>query len=301
MGCPKGQHQHKGADGKRMLRCHSISEKHTNPTAQNFHLMAMQGGGGFNQPSSSPSKTESSNDKKKPKKNPFEKPVDAQTSSTESNGTDSGSDFKGDEDYDENYGKEDPKIKETKRKAKIKSNNEIIRAFIKTMTTKGTRMRPLLMPLCAFLSAYDMMSPKITAMAQKAKTAEQKKLVAEYDKTIEEIVDTMPKKDVDEWVESDIDEMTGKFAERMGKLAEIIKKKGKNCPEYAQYRAYHDYLAMCEERQQAFANRLGDKPNGRLTNKDVASWFRENMQQARQRNGAIQPIGGSSPPSGMYQ
>ena len=296
-----------------MLRCHSISEKHTNPTAQNFHLMAMQGGGGFNNPPSSPTQTQSEKKptggkKKRPKKDTTSTSnTDTETTSTESTSTEetTTSDFKGDEDYDNDYGKEDPKIRETKRKAKIKSNKEIIMSFLKDISGSKSSLRPLLVPLSGFLLAYDKMSPKITSLYEKAKTDRQKKLVAEYDKTVEEIVDTMPKKDVDDWTEEDIDEMTGKFAKRMSDLAVIIKKKGKNCPEYAQYRAYNDYLKMCEERQTALANRLGMPQDGqtqRMSRADVVQWCRANRQQARQRNGVIQPMGtNTQPPTGMYQ
>ena len=42
MDCPHGTHTHLGADGKTQLKCHDVSIKHTNPTAQMYHQMAVQ-------------------------------------------------------------------------------------------------------------------------------------------------------------------------------------------------------------------------------------------------------------------
>lgn len=42
MVCPKGQHQHLGADGETILRCHWASQPHKNPVAQRYHEMALQ-------------------------------------------------------------------------------------------------------------------------------------------------------------------------------------------------------------------------------------------------------------------
>lgn len=42
MECPQGTHTHTGADGQTQLKCHNVSVKHTNPTAQMYHQMAIQ-------------------------------------------------------------------------------------------------------------------------------------------------------------------------------------------------------------------------------------------------------------------
>lgn len=41
MPCPQGYHQHTGADGQRMLACHPINEKHSNPATQQAHEAAL--------------------------------------------------------------------------------------------------------------------------------------------------------------------------------------------------------------------------------------------------------------------
>lgn len=283
MACPSGQHQHKGADGVHILRCHSISQKHTNPKTQNYHLMSVQ----------------SSGDNKKRKRDLLEPEEEV---------------IINDDDYvdEEEEKREEQKTKreqsEIKRKAKIESDKKKIRAFLEKITRKGSTFRPLLVPLMGFLISYDKMSPMVAQLKEKARNNKEKEMAETYEKTVDEIVNIMPDKNVNDWTEEDLVEMEEKIVDRMTKLAEAVKKKGtKLCPEYAQYRAYWDYVGVCEERQNAINQRLNAKgidgapsegEQKRLAQSAIRALFADKMRQSR--NGAPAPMT-STPSDNMYR
>ena len=212
MACPAGQHQHIGADGKRMLRCHPISEKHTNPTAQNYHQMALQQGKGK------------------------EKEL--------AGGVDNG--------YDES-------VIPKEQSERIKANLVVIRRNL-TKLMNNPRLKNLLIPLSAGLIAYDGLVQSATKYKAKAKSKQEKAMADTYAKTVEEIMDGMPDMDKDLGADAFVKLKTD-CKEKVDALVAVIKEKGKNCPEYAQYRAYKDFMSLCDEKTLALLNRVDDAEN----------------------------------------
>lgn len=218
MVCPSGQHQHIGADGKRMLSCHPITDKHTNPTAQNYHEMALQQGKGRE------------------------------------------SELVG---GDEEYEAKDYITRE--QKERIKQNTVLIRRNLSKLLN-NPRLKTLLVPISAGLMAYDGLTSTATKYKQKAKTEREKEMADIYSQTVEVIMDGMP--DMGKAMKADdFVKLKAKYLGKVKELVKVIKENGKDCPEYAQYRAYKDFMALCDTKTMAILNRVD---GGRTSERDKA-------------------------------
>lgn len=206
MACERGYHQHLGAKGK-MLACHPETAKHKNAKTRQYHDLAVAG--------------------------------------------------KGDkfEEFGEEYEDEKDPIIPKESSEKIKQNATVIKAYLKQLT-KNKALLPLLVPLAGALYGYEKTMKQVKAYKEKAKSKKEKEMADAYAKTVEEIVDSVPDAkdvDLDSMTEDDIKAfeknmyaMKSKHKKRIDELKEIIKKKGKTCPEYAMYRAYKDYFDNCD-------------------------------------------------------
>lgn len=196
-----------GAKGK-MLACHPETAKHKNPKTNQYHQMAINS--------------------------------------------------KGDkfEEFGEDYGDDGKSIIPKESAEKIKQNGVVIKAFLKQLT-KNRALLPILVPLAGALYGYEKTMKQVKSYKEKAKTKKQKQMADEYAKTVEEIINEVPKI-TDEDLDAMSDEKAKEFEQNLIKMKakhkktidgykEIIKKKGKDCPEYAKYRAYKDYFDNCDD------------------------------------------------------
>ena len=96
--------------------------------------------------------------------------------------------------------------------------------------------------------------------AAKAKTEQQKKIAETYSKTMDGILEQVPDINLDavspEKAKKVIEETERKFASKMEKLREQAKAKGKGSVEYAQFRAYADFMKMCQTKRAMIEIRL---------------------------------------------
>ena len=138
---------------------------------------------------------------------------------------------------------------------RIKANNKKIRQALNQLT-RG-KFKSLFVPLIAVLWTYDGMSNKIADYKKRAKSNHEKKMAETYEKTVDEILKEMPEIDVDSWGEDTVKQLTEGYRQKVESLKVKIKEKGtRDCPEYAQYRAYRDYLLMADEKQAKIAQRV---------------------------------------------
>lgn len=138
---------------------------------------------------------------------------------------------------------------------RIKANNKKIRQALNQLT-RG-KFKSLFVPLIAILWTYDGMSNKIADYKKKAKSDNDRKMAEVYEKTVDKIVQEMPDIDVDSWGEDTVKALTEGYREKVESLKAKIKEKGtRNCPEYAEYRAYRDYLLLADEKQAKIVQRV---------------------------------------------
>ena len=98
------------------------------------------------------------------------------------------------------------------------------------------------------------------AYSQRAKEKHEMMMVRGYGDATKEIMDLLdkelPEKDIESYTTEDIDRIWNTIDEKKRKYAEIVRKKGKNCPEYGSYRAYHDYQTKLNSIKDGIESRL---------------------------------------------
>lgn len=167
--------------------------------------------------------------------------------------------------------------------ARIKENNKKIKQALKQLT-RG-RFKALFVPLTAILWTYDGMSSKIADYKARAKTQRDRQMADVYSKTVDEIVQQVPDIDIDTWGEDTVKALTQGYRDKVESLKEKIKEKGtRDCPEYAQYRAYRDYLMLADEKQAKIHRRVLSE---RAKTNDVLSGTRSaNQRNPKLRSGS---------------
>ncbi len=135
--------------------------------------------------------------------------------------------------------------------------------------------------------AYEGMYTKVSELSQKAKSNSQKKLVDAYRSSVADIVESIPDPDMSKFPKMDrkkqytkdeleqlreqqkkvaselIEEIQSQQKDISKKYQELQKKaqeKGKQSIEYAQYRAYKDFMMMCNMKALSLANMVHLKP-----------------------------------------
>lgn len=177
---------------------------------------------------------------------------------------------------------EDKTLIPPETKERIQANNKKIKQALKQLT-RG-KFKALFVPLTAILWTYDGMSSKIADYKQKAKSKHDKQMADVYEKTVNEIIEEMPDIDVDSWGEDTVKALTQGYREKVDSLKEQIKAKGtKDCPEYAQYRAYRDYLLMADEKQEKIHRRVMSERA--KTQQTLAGTRSANQRQPKLRSG----------------
>lgn len=239
MSCPQGYHQHQTSRGV-MSQCHRISEKHENAETQRYHEMALAGGQRTEQELSTPT----------PSKPLLDIPPE--------------------------------------QREKIKQNKAKIKRYIKTLQSSQSKVwRNLLGPTVCLMWAYEGMYTKANELSQKAKSNSQKKLVDAYRSSIADIVESLPDPDVSkfpkmdrekQYTEDDLKQLREQQKQVARELIEEIQsqqqaisekyldlqkkaqEKGKQSIEYAQYRAYKDYMTMCNTKALLLSKMANLKP-----------------------------------------
>ena len=155
------------------------------------------------------------------------------------------------------------KIKIPEKQAqRIKQNRAKIRQYLQTLASRS-KLRPLLVPLTAYYISYDFCAKKTAQYMQRAKNKQQKAMAEEYSKTMESILDDVPEFDYGnldpDYAMKVLDTFDNKYRKLMEERKEQAKKKGKKSPEYAQYRAYADYIKMCEDIREKLEARIKGK------------------------------------------
>ena len=167
---------------------------------------------------------------------------------------------------------------------RIKANGKKIKQALKQLT-RG-KYKALFVPLTAILWTYDGMSAKVEDYKKRAKSKHEREMAEVYDKTVEEIVSQMPDIDVDTWGEDTVKALTQGYREKVDSLKQKIKEKGtRDCPEYAQYRAYRDYLLMADEKQEKIHRRV-------MSERAKTESTLRGTRSANQRNPKVRPGSG---------
>lgn len=167
-------------------------------------------------------------------------------------------------------------IPEEQAKA-IKQNMKKVRAYLQRLA-RDKKFAPILLPLTTYYIAYDFCVQKSAEYNAKAKTEEQKKIAETYSKTMDGILEQVPEINLDsvspEKAKKVIEETEQKFASKMNQLREQAKKKGKGSVEYAQFRAYADFMKMCQTKRAMVEIRL--KRQGGTTLEEARNRFKGN-------------------------
>lgn len=145
-------------------------------------------------------------------------------------------------------------------KKKIQQNIRTMRSFIANLTSRSTMWKKLLVPVTTSMIAYDMGMKQANKYREKANTKQQKKSAEMYAKTMNEILETIPDIDLDDispdTAKKIVARMKDEQQSRLDELRELAKKKGKKSMEYAQYRAYADFIKSCNDKQDKIESRL---------------------------------------------
>lgn len=122
------------------------------------------------------------------------------------------------------------------------------------------RLRNLLVPISAGLYTENKIVSQYNAYKARAKSEEETRLVENYGKATKEIMalldENVPDKNIESFNADDINKLWDTIDKKRKELAEIVKKKGKKCPEYGQYRAYYDFQSKMKSIQSEIENRL---------------------------------------------
>lgn len=149
---------------------------------------------------------------------------------------------------DNDFGRENEKksIFTPEQKQRIDQNTKKIKQFVAKLG-RG-RARKIIAPI---LVAYDTSIKTATALHERAKTREEKKMADAYMNTanglIENTIKRFGKSDIEKLTEEDVEKLKEDWKKTLEGYKEIIKKKGKKCREYAIYRAIYDYLKFAED------------------------------------------------------
>ena len=102
---------------------------------------------------------------------------------------------------------------------------------------------------------------------QRAKNKQQKAIAEEYSKTMDSILDDIPEFDFGDldpdYAMKVLDTFDNKYRNLMEEKKAQAKEKGKKSPEYAQYRAYADYIKMCEDIREKVKARVEGKADAK--------------------------------------
>lgn len=159
---------------------------------------------------------------------------------------------------DEQKPKSKYEIPEEQAKA-IKQNMKKVKAYLQRLA-RDKKFAPILLPFTTYYIAYDFCVQKSAEYQAKAKTEQQKTLAEEYSKTMDEILKSVPEVDFDNLDPEDAVKLAHKYdaesRQKMEKYKQLAQKKGKKSIEYARYRAYADYVKMCEDVQEKLKVRI---------------------------------------------
>lgn len=131
-------------------------------------------------------------------------------------------------------------------KQRIDNNKKNLKRALRALATQS-RFKTLLVPVATFMWAYDGMSKKVADYKERAKNEEELKMAETYQKTADSFIDKVPT-DATDWSPEEYEKLMDSTRKDMEACVTAIKEKGKNCPEYAMYRAYRDLQTLYETR-----------------------------------------------------
>lgn len=146
---------------------------------------------------------------------------------------------------------------------KIKQNTKKIKGFIAQMMrdSKFTRkFAPVLLPYCTFLISYDYCTRKSAEIRERAKNELEQEQAEAYQNALDEILKTVPDVDTDMLETGDavqvVKEVQNGIRTKLNDLKKSAIENGRDSVEYAQYRAYSDYMKMCESKGKILETKL---------------------------------------------
>ena len=156
---------------------------------------------------------------------------------------------------DEDFGEEtEEKSSLTPEEKKRREQNKKTIISALRRLTRG-RAKALFVPLAGVLFAYDNISESAKKYKEKAKSKHDKMMADAYAEAVEEFVDLVPPDDA-EWGEETIKRVSEGVRNKADQYRKVVLEKGKDCPEYAKYRAYRDYSLLCDEKMEAIHRRV---------------------------------------------